>query len=82
MAQIQTGLLVSGRAWCDYISWCGGMPMYVKRVHPDERWQQAIILALEAFEANAEDMIATYTAATKGLPTTERIDHFADMEVF
>ena len=36
MAQIQAGLLVSGRAWCDYISYCGGMPMWIKRVHPDQ----------------------------------------------
>ena len=32
MPQIQAGLLVSGREWCDYISYCGGMPMWIKRV--------------------------------------------------
>ena len=26
-AQIQCGLLVSGRDWCDYVSFCGGMPL-------------------------------------------------------
>jgi hypothetical protein len=35
MAQLQCGLLVSGREWIDYVSYCGGMPMYVKRVLPD-----------------------------------------------
>jgi hypothetical protein len=35
MAQLQCGLLVSGREWIDYVSYCGGMPMYVKRVYPD-----------------------------------------------
>jgi hypothetical protein len=35
MAQLQAGLLVSGREWIDYISYCGGMPLWVKRVEPD-----------------------------------------------
>ena len=35
MAQLQTGLLVSGREWIDYMSYCGGMPLWVKRVEPD-----------------------------------------------
>ena len=82
MAQCQAGLLVSGREWLDYVSYCGGMPLYVKRVEPDPRWRKAIIDAFEAFEANAENMIATYRAATDGLPLTERIDHFAEMEIF
>lgn len=72
MAQIQTGLYVSGRHWCDYISYCGGMPLYVKRVHPDENWHQAIVDTLTIFEDNAHQMTATYTARTAGAPTTER----------
>lgn len=43
VAQIQCGLLVSGRAWCDYVSYCAGMPLYVKRVYPDQEWMQAIV---------------------------------------
>ena len=35
MLQLQTGLLVTGRQWIDFVSYCGGMPMYVKRVFPD-----------------------------------------------
>ncbi|MBT1542448.1 YqaJ viral recombinase family protein [Curtobacterium flaccumfaciens pv. flaccumfaciens] len=81
MAQIQTGLLVSGRAWCDYISFCGGMPLYVKRVHPDPKWHETIRLALTAYETQAAEMIATFTIRTKGAPIPERVDHFADMEL-
>lgn len=80
MAQIQCGLLVSGRAWCDYISWCGGMAPYVKRVFPDPRWFDAIGEALETFEANASAMVSRYLTATAGVPIAPRIDHFADME--
>jgi YqaJ-like viral recombinase domain len=79
MAQIQCGLLVSGREWCDYVSYCGGMPLYVKRVYPDIRWHLAIKEAVEAFEEAAATMVAAYQDATAGLPSTERIDHYAEM---
>lgn len=72
VAQIQCGLLVSGREWCDYVSYCGGMPLWVKRVTPDERWAEAIVEAVETFEQTAAQMVATYQAAVAGLPTTER----------
>lgn len=82
MAQIQTGLLVSGCDWCDYVSYSGGMPLYVKRVYPDQRWFTAIHAAVEQFEKNAADMIDTYLARTAGNAPVERIDHFAEMEIF
>lgn len=72
MAQIQAGLLVSDRQWCDYISFCGGMPLWVKRVTPDPRWHAAIVEAVEKFEKAAEQMAADYHLAVEGLPTTER----------
>lgn len=73
MAQLQTGLLVSGRDWIDYVSYCGGMPLYVKRVHPDPRWFDAIVAAVEIFEEAVERMVADYTKAVEGLPMTERV---------
>jgi len=72
MAQLQCGLLVSGREWCDYLSYCGGMPMYRKRTYPDQRWFDAIVAAVEQFEATANAMVARYEAMTLGLPMTER----------
>jgi hypothetical protein len=72
MAQMQAGLLVSGRAWCDYVSYCGGMPLWVKRVEPDLEWFGAIVLAVASFETKAAEMTAAYEKATKGLPATER----------
>lgn len=50
MIQVQTGLMVSGRAWCDLISYCGGLPMATVRVYPDEKIQAAILAAATAFE--------------------------------
>jgi hypothetical protein len=74
MAQLQTGLLVSGRKWIDYISYSGGMPLYVKRVYPDARWFNAIAQAVDQFERTAAEMIATYHFVAAGLHMTERIE--------
>jgi hypothetical protein len=73
MAQLQCGLLVSGRMWIDYVSYCGGMPLWVKRVEPDEQWFRAIVGAATAFERAVGVMRATYEARTLGLPATERV---------
>ena len=80
MAQIQTGLLVSGRSWLDYISYCGGMPLYTKRVFPDPKWHTAILEAAHEFENTAAVMIGNYRLQTAGKPNTKRIDHFAEIE--
>lgn len=72
MAQMQCGLLVSGRQWIDYVSYSAGMPLWVKRVLPDERWREAIVAAVEKFEESAAAIIAAYTIAAEGLPTTNR----------
>lgn len=80
MAQLQTGLLVSDRKWIDYVSFAGGMPLYVKRVTPDQEWQTAILAALDNFEANAADMQAAYLTATDGLPIAPVIDTSLEIE--
>ena len=81
MPQIQAGLLVSGRDWCDFISYCGGMPMFTKRVSIDPRWFNAIEEAVEQFEQTAADMVAEYERATEGLPKTERLDYDAEIRI-
>ncbi|GGF38865.1 lambda exonuclease family protein [Williamsia phyllosphaerae] len=72
MAQLQCGLLVTGRQWIDYVSFCGGLPLYVKRAYPQPNWFDAIIQACRNFEDNAAEMIATFKESVEGLPTTER----------
>jgi hypothetical protein len=32
--QVQGELLVTERKWCDFISYCGGLPMVTMRVEP------------------------------------------------
>lgn len=81
MAQLQTGLLVKQAEWIDYISYCGGMPLYVKRVYPDPKWFAVILEAVSAFEEHATETINRYLDAVANRPATERIDHFPEMEI-
>ena len=74
MAQLQTGLVVMEREWIDYVSYAGGMPLFVKRVLPDPRWKAAILAAAEQAEKDIAAMAATYQRATEGLPIAKRID--------
>lgn len=78
MAQLQTGLWVSGRGWIDYISYHGGLPLYVTTVLPDAAWQEAIKHAAIRFQEEAETMLDAYYAAAKHLPPTEYIDLFEE----
>ncbi len=60
MLQIQTGLLVTGRKWLDFVSYCAGLPMFVKRVFPDARYQDAIIAAATDFERRLQEAQQKY----------------------
>ena len=74
MAQCQAGLLVSGREWIDFVSFVGGMPLFVKRVMPHYLWFEAITAACVAFEANVAQIVADYEDRVADMPQTERID--------
>ena len=58
--QLQTGLLVTKRKWIDFISYSGGLPMFVQRVLPDRTIQAAIIAAAEEFEMKIAENLAAY----------------------
>jgi len=62
MLQIQTGLLVTGRKWLDFVSYCAGLPMFVKRVFPDARYQDAIIAAATDLERRLQEAQEKYAA--------------------
>ena len=72
MVQIQTGLLVSERKWLDFISYSGGLPMFVKRVEHDEIMQAAIISAATAFHEQLAGILTKYGEAAEHLHMTER----------
>lgn len=63
MLQIQTSLLVTGRKWCDFITYSGGMPMMTVRVLPNLEMQEKILEAARAFEEKVGEKIAEYHEA-------------------
>ena len=73
MAQVQTCLLVSGRDWWDFVSFCSGLPMYTKRVYPDPKWRDSIITAATNAELAIGAMVQQFTQAATTLPATEYI---------
>lgn len=81
MAQLQAGLLVSGRDWIDFVSFVSGMPLFVKRVLPDPDWRAAIEAACRQFEDNAAAIVTDYRARVVGLPATERIAPVEEMVI-
>jgi putative phage-type endonuclease len=56
-AQIQGGLMVSGRQWCDFISYCPGLPIFIKRVFRDEDYILNLRMELAKFEAELQGVI-------------------------
>lgn len=79
--QMHTGMLISGRDWCDYGSYSGGLPMHIQRVYKDETWQRRIIAALVELEKRAATDIFSFQELTQGMPPTEYVDHFPDLEI-
>ncbi|MCK7461148.1 MAG: YqaJ viral recombinase family protein [Sphingobacterium sp.] len=79
MIQIQTGFLVSGRSWCDFISYSAGLPMIVIGVLPAPAAMIAIEKAARAFEDRMAELLDTYSArlveqAPLLTPTERRVE--------
>ena len=81
MLQLQTGLLVSGREWIDFISYCGGMPMYVKRVFPDAAIQDAIVTAARSFETRLAIRLEMYHEALARQPVLIETERTNEQEI-
>ena len=77
LMQVQTALLVTERAWCDFVTYSGGLPMLTLRVFPDAKVHDAIISAAQAFEERIAIRLDQYYAALASLrtiPTERRIE--------
>lgn len=79
--QLQTGLLVSERKWIDFISYSGGLPMFVKRVEADPLIQGAILAACTAFEARLAEKEREYRATLINMPKIIETERRAEAEI-
>lgn len=81
MPQVQAALFVSGRAWCDFVSFSGGLHLYPVRVYPDAGWQAVIRDAAITAEERITDLTERYAKAVEGLPLTEPIPDPNEVEL-
>lgn len=75
--QVQTGLMVSEKKACDFVSYSGGWPMTTIRVFPDKVIQEAIFAAAYKFEKRIKKVIGEYEHRIALMPNafipTERV---------
>jgi hypothetical protein len=73
--QVQAGLLVSGRQWCDYICFTPGLPLVRIRVEAEEKMQKAILDVCLNAEVDIADRARAFERRVTHhkWPATERL---------
>lgn len=82
LMQHQTGLMVAEWQFIDFISYSGGMPMTVIRVHPDDEIQAAIIEASQAAEAKIAEIMSAYEDAIARMNPRIETERRVEMEIY
>lgn len=80
--QCQTGLLVTGRKWLDFVSYCAGMPMFVKRVFPDLKMHEEIIDSALAFEERLRRAHSRYLEQIGSYPILINTERTIEQEIY
>lgn len=78
LIQVQTGMIVTGNSWCDFSSYCGGMPIFTHRVHADKTVQDAILTVASVFEKLMAEKLKNWSdrlndKSLRLIPTERRI---------
>jgi len=79
LLQVQFGLLVSERRWCDFVSYSSGLPMFVTRVMPDPVVVEAIVTAATDFHAAIAQKLQVYSTSAARFHATERREYGTDI---
>lgn len=64
-AQVQGELWVSGREWCDFVSYWPRLPLFVKRVERDEKYIATLAQAVADFVGELDALVAKYGNPTE-----------------
>ena len=56
--QVQGQLLVSGRKWCDFVSYWPRMPLFRIRVERDETYIAALLAGIDKFNREVDEVLA------------------------
>ena len=59
-AQIQGCMWISGRQWCDFVSYWPGLPLFIKRAERDEEYINRIASAVAEFNAELDMLVAKF----------------------
>ncbi len=60
VAQVQGQLWISGRQWCDFVSYWPKLPLFCIRVQRDDAYIAALAVEVEAFNAELSAIIRKY----------------------
>jgi len=82
ISQVQTGLAVSGRQWCDFISYSPGLPLFVTGCYRDEAYITQLITAAQAAEEQLAGLMALYQERALLFPATEPLAPESDEIIF
>ena len=74
MAQLQAGMLITGRQWCDFVSYSPGLPLYVYRVTPDPGMVTTMIQAAKVTESWISDGWERYQRLLEQSPATPKVN--------
>ena len=65
VAQVQGQILVSGRMWCDFVSYWPGLPLFVTRVQRDGEYIGKLSDALVEFDREINDYVHRFGAVIR-----------------
>lgn len=58
VAQLQGQLWIAARPWVDFVSYCPGLPPFIRRVERDETYIATLAVAVEEFNAELAALVA------------------------
>lgn len=59
--QIQGQLWISGREWCDFVSYWPGLPLFVRRVERDDAYIARLAQAIDEFNAQVSAYVERFS---------------------
>lgn len=79
LPQMQAGMMITERKWCDFLCYCGGMPFTPIRVHADPVMQARILEIATSFEARLSAAVRQYheriaSLGDRAIPTERSVD--------
>lgn len=61
VAQVHGQLWVSGRNWCDFVSYCPRLPLFVIRIYRDDAYIAKLAQAVEEFNGELDQIVSKYS---------------------